>query len=57
MPRKKKLPTAKQTDHAADVRAEDSIPSQREKIHEWADDHDIEVVREYADAPTLPEDE
>ena len=53
MPRKKKLPTANQSDHAA----EDSIPSQREKIHEWADDHDIEIVREYADAPSLPEDE
>jgi len=46
-------PTANQSDHAA----EDSIPNQREKIHEWADDHDIEIVREYADDPSLPEDE
>lgn len=51
------LPTAKQFDHATPVRAEDATPSQREKIHEWADDHDIEIVREYADTPSLPEDE
>jgi hypothetical protein len=35
---------------------EDSIPVQRERIREWADDHGIEIVREYADGPSLPEE-
>ena len=35
---------------------EDSIPIQRERIREWADDHDIEIVREYADGPSPLED-
>ncbi len=28
---------------------EDSIPVQREQVREWADDHDIEIVREFVD--------
>ena len=35
---------------------EDTIPVQREQIREWADDHDIEIVREFADGPSLPDD-
>jgi hypothetical protein len=37
-------------------RQEDSIPVQREQVREWADDHGIEIVREYADGPSLPEE-
>jgi hypothetical protein len=58
MPRKKNVPTAKQADHAARAEdsAENSIPCQQEQVHRWADDHDIEIVREYADGPAPPEE-
>jgi len=36
--------------------ADNSIPSQQEKVHQWADEHDIEIVREYADGPSSPEE-
>ena len=42
--------------HSAQDRQEDSIPHQREKVHQWADDHDIEIVREYADGQLPPDD-
>ena len=35
---------------------DDSIPAQREQIREWADDHDVEIVREFTDGESLPED-
>jgi hypothetical protein len=58
MPRKKKLPAAKQAYHAARAEdsAENSIPRQQEQVRQWADDHDIEIVREYADGPSPPEE-
>ena len=68
MPHDRKLPTADQVDDAAQVRAvayyrhfaqdsaDNSIPSQREQVQQWADDHDIEIVREYADGQPPPDD-
>ena len=34
---------------------DDSILAQRERIREWADDHDIEIVREFADGQSPPD--
>ncbi len=34
---------------SAQDQQEDSIPAQRERIREWADDHDVEIVREFTD--------
>ncbi len=42
--------------NSADDEQEDSIATQRERIREWADDHDIEIVREFADGGSLPDD-
>jgi DNA invertase Pin-like site-specific DNA recombinase len=41
---------------SAQGQQDDSIPAQREQIREWADHHDIEIVREYADGPSTLED-
>ena len=40
---------------SAQDQQEDSIPVQRERIREWADDHDVEIVREFADGQSPPE--
>ena len=40
---------------SAQDQQEDSIPVQRERIREWADDHDIEIVREFADGQSPPD--
>ena len=34
---------------------DDSIPAQRERIREWADDNDVEIVREFADGRSPPD--
>ena len=36
-------------------RQEDSIPIQREQVREWADDHGIEIVREFTDGQSPPD--
>jgi len=41
--------------HSAEDEQEDSIPVQRERIREWADDHDVEIVRESVDGQSLSE--
>ena len=57
MPHDRKVPTANQVDDAAQVRAvayyrhfaqdsaDNSVSNQQEKVHQWADDHGIEIVR------------
>jgi hypothetical protein len=65
MPHDRKLPTADDVARpravayyrcSAEDRQEDAIPDQREQVHQWADDHDTEIVREYADGPSPPND-
>ena len=34
---------------------EDSIPVQRAQVREWADDHDVEIVREFTDGQSPPD--
>jgi DNA invertase Pin-like site-specific DNA recombinase len=41
---------------SAQDQQEDSIPIQRERIREWADDHDAEIVREFTDGQSPPDD-
>ena len=40
--------------HSAQDRQENSIPIQREQVREWADDRDIEIVRESTDGQDGP---
>jgi hypothetical protein len=35
---------------------EPAVPRQREQVRAWADDHDVEIVREFADGESPPED-
>ena len=42
--------------HSAQDRQENSIPIQQDQVREWAANHDIEVVREFADGESLPDD-
>ncbi len=36
--------------HSAQDRQENSIPIQRDQVREWADQHGVEIIREFADA-------
>ena len=36
--------------HSAQDRQENSIPIQRDQVREWADQHGVEIIHEFADA-------
>ena len=36
--------------HPAQDGQEDSVPTQQERIREWADENDVEIVQEFVDA-------
>ena len=36
--------------HSAQDRQENSIPIQQEQVREWAEEHGIEIIKEFADA-------
>ena len=35
--------------HSAQDRQENSIPIQREQVHEWAEKNGVEIIKEFAD--------